>query len=474
VVLPETGARRQQPPIVPMFGAPWTLAARHLGAVAAASTAGAYVTHRRRPALAQVAPPGCLMVGTGEYVTGFVDGGAAQSDKGTGVLALVCLDLRNRGKIGRLGMCGTNGKKLPALRAHMKRVLGEAYEGIDPTVIDTFPKDGIVKRDAYKDAAAAFKPGDLAIIFTPDDTHYDIAMACIERGMHVMITKPPVKKLDEHLKLVAAAKRKNVLCVAELHKRFDPIYVDARDRIRNLGPFSYYWAYMSQPKHQLETFKAWAGRSSDISYYLNSHHIDYHEWCMHGKARPVRVTAHASTGVANRKLDGVETEDTITIVVDWKNFEDGSIGHGVYTSSWVAPKSDVHSQQRWFYMGQEGEVTVDQAHRGYTVAQDGAPFASVNPLFWKPTPSAGKFAGQRTYGYISFEAVLDAVAEVNAGRKTVADYDGTLPTLSTIAGTTAILEAGRRSLDDGGVAYELLYRGSGRFEVPYGMRAVRK
>merc|ERR1712203_45967 len=161
------------------------------------------------------------------------------------------------------------------------------------------------------------------------------------------------------------------------------------DRIRKMGPFSYYFAYMSQPKHQLETFKAWAGKSSDISYYLNSHHIDYHEWCMHGKARPVRVTAHCSTGVANRKLAPVETEDTITIIVDWKNFEDGSIGHGVYTSSWVAAKSDVHSQQRWFYMGQEGEVTVDQAPRGYTVAQDGAAFASPNPLFWKPTPSDG-------------------------------------------------------------------------------------
>ena len=40
---------------------------------------------------------------------------------------------------------------------------------------------------------------------------------------------------------------------------------------------------MSQPKHQLETFKAWAGKSSDISYYLNSHHIDFHEWCLHGR-----------------------------------------------------------------------------------------------------------------------------------------------------------------------------------------------
>lgn len=63
----------------------------------------------------------------------------------------------------------------------------------------------------------------------------------------------------------------------EVHKRFDPMYADARDRIRGLGDFGYMNAYMSQPKMQLETFKAWAGKASDISYYLNSHHIDFHE-----------------------------------------------------------------------------------------------------------------------------------------------------------------------------------------------------
>merc|ERR1712059_21121 len=129
-------------------------------------------------------------------------------------------------------------------------------------------------------------------------------------------------------------------------------------------------------------------------------------------------------------------------------------------------------QQRWFYMGQNGEITTDQAHRGYTVCQDGQPFASFNPLFWKPTPSDGKFVGQRGYGYLSFEAFIDAVAEVNSGRKKASDYDGVIPTLSTIVGTTAILEAGRRSLDEGGQPFELVYKGDGKFETPVGIRPL--
>ena len=394
------------------------------------------------------------MLGTGEYTTGWV-GKASDSDKSTGVVALVMLDLKRRNKINDLAMCGTSGPKLPQIREHMRKMLG-AYEGIDPTVVKTFPADDVVDREAYKGAVSTLKKGDCAIIFTPDDTHFAIAEHCIKHGIHVMITKPPVKTLDEHNKLAALAKEQGVLCCIEVHKRYDPIYRDARDRIQQLGAFSFFQAYMSQPKHQLETFKAWAGKSSDISYYLNSHHVDFHEWCCSGKARPERVVALSSTGVAQAKL-GRPCEDTITLSVQWRTLATNALGHALYTSSWVAPKADVHSQQRWFYMGQSGEVTVDQAHRGYTVCTDSGGYGSVNPLFWKPTPSDGKFVGQACYGYVSFEAFVDAATSVNSGELTLDRCDRDLPTMASTAGATAILEAGRRSLDANGAPFDLVY-----------------
>ena len=92
-------------------------------------------------------------------------------------------------------------------------------------------------------------------MFTPDDTHYDIIEAALERGLHVMATKPMVKTLKEHQLLVKKARDKNVLLQIEVHKRFDPIYNDARMRIQKLGSFNFFSSYMSQPKFQLETFK---------------------------------------------------------------------------------------------------------------------------------------------------------------------------------------------------------------------------
>ena len=202
--------------------------------------------------------PNVLMLGTGEYTTGWV-GKASDSDKSTGVVALVMLDLKRRNKINDLAMCGTSGPKLPQIREHMRKMLG-VYEGIDPSIVKTFPADDVVDREAYKGAISTLKKGDCAIIFTPDDTHFSIAEHCIKHGIHVMITKPPVKTLEEHNKLAALAKEQGVLCCIEVHKRYDPIYRDARDRIQQLGAFSFFQAYMSQPKHQLETFKVWSRR----------------------------------------------------------------------------------------------------------------------------------------------------------------------------------------------------------------------
>ena len=423
-----------------------------------------------------------LMIGTGEYTTGFVGGKAADSDKGAGVVALTMFDLRRRGKVDKVGLCGTNGIKMPAIRTHMQQQIGDVYLDMD-LGCQTFPPDGEVNRSAYIKALEAFSPGDAVTIFTPDDTHFEIALAAIERGLHVLVTKPPVKTLEHHLQLLEASRRKGVLVMVEVHKRFDPIYVDAKDRIRNLGGFGYMNAYMSQPKHQLETFKAWAGKSSDISYYLNSHHIDFHEWSNQGIARPRRVVGTAATGVAKEK--GIETEDTITLVVNWTNMSNSNDGDGdgdgdgsssssssksksnsggsvsegvaVYTSSWVAPKSDVHSQQRFFYMGHKGEIRVDQAHRGYTVATDANGFASCNPLFMKYTPSDGYFSGQTGYGYKSFEAFVDAVIAINSESATVDSFDSKLPTIAATVGSTAILEAGRRSLDCNGQPFDIEY-----------------
>jgi hypothetical protein len=95
-----------------------------------------------------------LMIGSGEYTTGYVHGKASQSDKSKGgrvgsllsclkellfdrcflVVGLTLIDLRRRGKTGRLGICGTNGTKFPEIRTYMQQAIGGAYKDMDLTM----------------------------------------------------------------------------------------------------------------------------------------------------------------------------------------------------------------------------------------------------------------------------------------------------------------------------------------------------
>ena len=147
------------------------------------------------------------------------------------------------------------------------------------------------------------------------------------------------------------------------------------------------------------------------------------------------------------KSRGIDTEDTIfCLTVQWMN-KDGSLGVATYTASWIAPPADVHSQQRFFYMGagahnadalgcrrkfallirilqcmtefQDGEIRIDQAHRGYSMSSDAAGFSSCNPLFMKYTPAQGRFVGQGGYGYRGIAEFVRAANALNGGTRTL-------------------------------------------------------
>lgn len=69
-------------------------------------------------------------------------------------------------------------------------------------------------------------------------------------------------------------------------------------------------------------------------------------------------------------------------MVDWQSTKSPKHkGTGVYTASWTAPlKAGVHSAQHWYYMAEKGDITVDQAHRGYDVTVDDTGKMWYNPF----------------------------------------------------------------------------------------------
>lgn len=68
----------------------------------------------------------------------------------------------------------------------------------------------------------------------------------------------------------------------------------------------------------------------------------------------------------------------------------------------------------------------------------------------------GRFSGQGGYGYKSIETFVDAVNRVRSGQAKPEEFDD-LPTLTSTVVGTAVLEAGRRSLDSNGKAILITY-----------------
>ena len=171
-----------------------------------------------------------LVVGIGEYVTGLAQQKAAQSDKSFGVVALSLFDMRSRSLVSNIRLAGRDASRFEAVRHHFETNLKSAYTDLD-TSFEAYPKSGR-NDEAYKEALTEMKPGSAVMIFTPDDTHFAIARDALEAGMHVLVAKPLVKTVKEHQALMDLAKSKGLLLMLEVHKRFDPIYADAVDRIR--------------------------------------------------------------------------------------------------------------------------------------------------------------------------------------------------------------------------------------------------
>ena len=73
---------------------------------------------------------------------------------------------------------------------------------------------------------------DAVSIAVPTRLHVDVALACIERGVPLLVEKPLAADLDECLQLKEAAERAGVAMMVGHIERFNPVVLAAREWIR--------------------------------------------------------------------------------------------------------------------------------------------------------------------------------------------------------------------------------------------------
>src|ERR1700690_2030642 len=74
---------------------------------------------------------------------------------------------------------------------------------------------------------------DAITIAAPTHLHRDIALACIARGVHVMVEKPIASSVEEGREIIAAARRVGVTLMVGHVERFNPAVEAIKDAIRN-------------------------------------------------------------------------------------------------------------------------------------------------------------------------------------------------------------------------------------------------
>jgi len=72
---------------------------------------------------------------------------------------------------------------------------------------------------------------DAATIAAPTHLHHDLALACIRRGIHVMVEKPIASSAEEGRSIIAAARRAGVILMVGHVERFNPAVAAIKEAI---------------------------------------------------------------------------------------------------------------------------------------------------------------------------------------------------------------------------------------------------
>ncbi len=184
---------------------------------------------------------------------------------------------------------------------------------------------------AELEAMLAAERLDGVIVATPNIAHAPNALACIARGLPVLIEKPLAESLANAERIVEAAERAHVPVLVGHHRRHNPILKQARDVVRNGGIGRIATVSASavflKPDPYFDT--AWRREPGGGPVLINLiHAIDDLRFLL-GEIAEIRA-------IGSNALRGFPVEDTAAAVL---RFESGALGTLVLSDAAAAPWS---------------------------------------------------------------------------------------------------------------------------------------
>ncbi len=231
----------------------------------------------------------------------------------------------------RLGILGVGNMG----SAHLTNILSgkcpeltvTAVADIDPTRLQ-WAKDQAGDRVAlFSTAEEMFDSGlvEAVLVAVPHYDHPRYAIACMERGLHVMVEKPAGVYTKQVREMNAAAQKSGVTFGMMFNQRTNPVYRKMRELVRSgeLGEIRRTsWIitnwYRSQAYYDSGSWRAtWSGEGGGVLLNQCPHNLDLWQWIC---GMPVKVSAHMHFG----KWHDIEVEDDVTAYVEYANGATGT------------------------------------------------------------------------------------------------------------------------------------------------------
>lgn len=97
---------------------------------------------------------------------------------------------------------------------------------------------------------------DAVYIATPNNLHYDMAMAAINKGINVFLEKPFVSSYSDAVRLIENARKKKVFLLEAISNQYLPIYKALRNALPKVGQIKYVECNFSQYSSKFDRFAA--------------------------------------------------------------------------------------------------------------------------------------------------------------------------------------------------------------------------
>jgi D-galacturonate reductase len=175
---------------------------------------------------------------------------------------------------------------------------------------------------------------DFACVATPDDRHFEAAKRILQAGVHVLIEKPSVLRLQELDELSALARERQVLAKVVYHKLLDPDHKKLRTLVADgvLKHVNNGYCTLLEPKQiSGQQFAEWI-RGRNPGTYVAVHYIKLIDFTFPGRLKT--VTATGQRGIVGTK-DGT-TWDSCQMRMIYEYDSGREAAFDIHTS-WVTP-----------------------------------------------------------------------------------------------------------------------------------------